>query len=523
MLSQIIFVYSGESSLQTQRPQRILLSKLIEHRMIQHTYNTRLHMNDVFDLVQVFCVVLVGTMNRSCFPGTIYYGLIDRRLTIAVLISRTLNTTTGTHCYLLATPCSTVNDPKTQTVRPMGHEGGERLAVKLVAIRRLNSLRRSPQVLGPLQQYATWGGTEAEPVLPILQDLVALSKLNEALPINEEGKGILLSEQNPNSSDESDSDDSTQAKKDTLAQTFFQPVQPKEPTRKETPAPRAIDDALIGAIREALNPMERRLASLEQQTPRQREDQGRLPLSSELHEKKDVEERFMHRRPAIFPTRTANRRMPMTTPEADEGSEEMIEPDRIEDAYRRGFEKAARLATNQREPSHAQRSLFRLDGAKGRVAQTELDSLYEEDPEGVVIKFEEQVGRFANVMPGATSEPAAHLLDVWRRTVPARDHVFSARVGEAIIDAYRRLRAGETQHAQARLALLLGALEQSVLDNGRWERAEALVGLPPTPINMYARLEEPRPKTGKLGRLGQLADPIRSTTALAVHRDTNVD
>ena len=106
----------------------------------------------------------------------------------------------------------------------MGHEGGERLAVKLVAIRRLNSLRRSPQVLGPLQQYATWGGTEAEPVLPILQDLVALSKLNEALPINEEGKGILLSEQNPNSSDESDSDDSTQAKKDTLAQTFFQPV-----------------------------------------------------------------------------------------------------------------------------------------------------------------------------------------------------------------------------------------------------------------------------------------------------------
>ena len=74
MLSQIIFVYSGESSLQTQRPQRILLSKLIEHRMIQHTYNTRLHMNDVFDLVQVFCVPTLRTRFCLQFPFEAVYA-----------------------------------------------------------------------------------------------------------------------------------------------------------------------------------------------------------------------------------------------------------------------------------------------------------------------------------------------------------------------------------------------------------------------------------------------------------------
>ena len=121
--------------------------------------------------------------------------------------------------------------------------------------------------------------------------------------------------------------------------------------------------------------------------------------------------------------------------------------------------------------------------------------------------------------PGESRAPTL-LLNTWRETVPTRDNLLVARVGEGIIDAYRYLRRGEVAHGTARLALLLGALEQHVLDDNRWApRAQALLGLPPVPIHMYQK--NTPPGKGKLGPLAQLADPVRTTTANGVYKDTH--
>ena len=76
----------------------------------------------------------------------------------------------------------------------------------------------------------------------------------------------------------------------------------------------------------------------------------------------------------------------------------------------------------------------------------------------------------------------------------------------------------------ARLALLLAAMEQSVLDEGKWNlRAATLLGLPPAPIQNYrAPTAEQKPSgENKLGPLAQFSPADRSTTALAVYRDNH--
>jgi len=96
----------------------------------------------------------------------------------------------------------------------------------------------------------------------------------------------------------------------------------------------------------------------------------------------------------------------------------------------------------------------------------------------------------------------------------------AARVGEAVTDAYHYLREGQVEHGTARLALLIGALEQHVLDDAKWTyRAESLLGMAPVPSQRYQSFE--KPQKGKLGGMAQLADPMRASTALAVYRDTH--
>jgi len=293
------------------------------------------------------------------------------------------------------------------------------------------------------------------------------------------------------------------------------PAAAARPASADARSPEMPDFAaqMDAALKRALDPLAARLTALENTPPRASPAAAptgsAAPLSSEMN-------RFMARRPGgmaaskvpLVPQSKAAPRKATVLLEEDFGSEE-DELDPRERQYSR------------REPSYSQRALFRLEGARGRVAQAELDEAYEEDPGEVVNRFERQVMRFANVVPGTTGQHAgAHLLDVWRRTVPAGEHFLSARMGEAVIDAYRRLRAGEVEHALARLALVIGALEQSVRDNGRWTaRAETLVGLPPAQLEAYGKLKT-KPKDDKsLGQLAQLADPTRSTTATAVHKE----
>ena len=166
---------------------------------------------------------------------------------------------------------------------------------------------------------------------------------------------------------------------------------------------------------------------------------------------------------------------------------------------------------------------FKLLGAQGRVQQDALNKAFNDDPAAVVREFEAAVKSLAAIDP---HEPlTGHIIqETWRNHVPAKDHAQIVRTSEAVLDAYLALRQGNVARGMARLALLLAAMEQSVLDQGKWDlRAETLLGLPRAPLHSYrAPTAEQKPSgENKLGPLAQFCSADRSTTALAVYRDNH--
>ena len=166
---------------------------------------------------------------------------------------------------------------------------------------------------------------------------------------------------------------------------------------------------------------------------------------------------------------------------------------------------------------------FKLLGAQGRVQQDALNKAFNDDPAAVVREFEAAVKSLAAIDP---HEPlTGHIIqETWRNHVPAKEHAQIVRTSEAVLDAYLALRQGNVARGMARLALLLAAMEQSVLDQGKWDlRAETLLGLPRAPLHSYrAPTAEQKPSgENKLGPLAQFCSADRSTTALAVYRDNH--
>ena len=152
-----------------------------------------------------------------------------------------------------------------------------------------------------------------------------------------------------------------------------------------------------------------------------------------------------------------------------------------------------------------------------------LNKVFNDDPAAMVREFETAVKSLAVIVP---QEPlTGHIIqETWRNRVPAKDHAQIVRTSEAVLDAYLALRQGNVARGMARLALLLAAMEQSVLDEGKWNlRAATLLGLPPAPIQNYrAPTAEQKPSgENKLGPLAQFCSADRSTTALAVYRDNH--
>ena len=108
--------------------------------------------------------------------------------------------------------------------------------------------------------------------------------------------------------------------------------------------------------------------------------------------------------------------------------------------------------------------------------------------------------------------------------MPAKEHAWVVRISEAVLDAYIALRQGNVVRGTARLTLLLAAMEQSVLDEGKWNlRAATLLGMPPAPSQNYRApsSKQKPPGDNKLGPLAQFCSADRSTTALAVYRDNH--
>ena len=177
-------------------------------------------------------------------------------------------------------------------------------------------------------------------------------------------------------------------------------------------------------------------------------------------------------------------------------------------------------------PKSKRSQLFKLEGARGRVAQDELNADFERDPAAVVTEFEAAVKRLKMPENPDAVLPSQSIVDAWREHVPAREHALVMRVSEAILNAYCALRAGQVDKGKARLALLLAALEQHTLDGGKWAyRAEHLLGMPPAPQHLYhtppAETKPKAEKEGKpaLGPLAKFCAPERSTTALGVFKE----
>ena len=175
------------------------------------------------------------------------------------------------------------------------------------------------------------------------------------------------------------------------------------------------------------------------------------------------------------------------------------------------------------QPSHSTVPKFKLTGAQGRVQQDALNKAFNEDPAAVVREFEAAVASLAALDP--SEQLTGHIIqETWRDNVPAKEHAQIVRTSEAVLDAYLALRQGNVARGMARLALLLAAMEQSVLDEGKWNlRAGTLLGMPPAPVHNYrtATAEQKPSGSNKLGPLAQFCSADRSTTALAVYRDNN--
>ena len=451
-------------------------------------------------------------------PGQPYYGCVNGARTKAIYIGTRTNRNTNCVFYLLAVPvlegeAEVENGAKTMKVRDAQAPGPACLCVRVVALVNLN-LQQAPRAAKA--SYRDW----PEGAVPRLDDLTGLLNIPEALPmaVTSEGQGVVIMSESEAVMSEAEGDMYGQNMDLGVLFSESPPLAPRAaaPERLPTAA-----DAVGEAVAKALGPLALRLERLEARLegtdrgpPGPERQVAFAPLS------RDLEARFMARRPEQGMA-APRPREPILAPLTRAGQALLPdEPDEFEELELQEPRQVTRPQATG--PSLSRAALFRLEGARGRVAQAELDSMFEANPSEVVTSFERQVLRHANVLPGTTSrsgDAAAHLLDVWRRTVPAGDHFLTARVGEAIIDSYRRLRTGDTAGALARMALTLGALEQSVRDGAQWElRAETLLGLPPAQLDAYKKLQA-KPNGKKVGTLAQLADPVRTTTANAVYKE----
>lgn len=461
---------------------------------------------------------------QAAVVGTSYYGRIDGVHTRAVLVTSNQNAQDGSRFYVLAVPAKDTED-RAHKIRDT--QTGAQLWVKLVALDLLSGLKKNPY---QRQTYADWGEGH-----PRLDDLQSLTRVPAALPLNMAGAvpHILLSEAEVDGTSDPAADTETEVGPAIL--NLFNPVNPEEPpARNETEAaPSPESAAVLAALNRIMQGQEAlaaRVGVLENVPPRGPSvPTGAQPGAfDDIDAELDRAAREAPLRARAEPTRPPPPPQAPGVTSGGQPSGEMAEWIRAMTAMV--------TAPPSRDPtpgiSAAQAGLFKLHGAKGRVAQDELDRQFDADPGLVVKAFEDAVERragglttYANVGGrdggGRVSDV---LLQVWRETVPARESATIARVGEAVIDAYRQIRRGDPMRGAARLALLIGAMEQATLDNNRWQvRASTMLGMPPVPLHAYHALAPDAKKgqdSGKqLGEMARLADPIRATTALAVHKD----
>ena len=476
--------------------------------------------------------------------GTHYYGILDGVRTIAILVSKP-QPDDLTPVYLLAVPPPSDVHARIQMVRDPQHP--EMLPVVIQAVERLNGLRKTPT---PGTDPLTWG----EGRTPRLDDLTLLATNAAALPIDVGAQQIVLSE-TEDLADEEAADSQAALEHDLqrsmLAARLFPSTRPGvsggSASARDSPATNLSDvtDALrqlASAQKDALREqraMAERLTVLERGYPARSAPVGdrgtgvfAMPSATTLGaDDRALLADLLAQRPGQPPT--APTVMPPPGLAEASGHAHQSDPanptltmlDRATSALEllASSGEAGRISM----PKSFGSQLFKLEGARGRVAQDQLNLDFERDPARVVREFEEAVRRLKAPEDPSAPLAATSIVEAWREHVPAKEHALAARVSEAILNAYCALRAGQTAKGMGRLALLLAALEQHVLDGGKWtHRAENILGMPPAPLHLYhAPTADSKPKAegGKpgLGPLAQFCSPQRATTALAVFKENH--
>ena len=93
----------------------------------------------------------------------------------------------------------------------------------------------------------------------------------------------------------------------------------------------------------------------------------------------------------------------------------------------------------------------------------------------------------------------------------------SGYLGYGIATALDQIRAHQPESAEATLCVLMVAIEQSALDQSRWQLAWLLTHLPEPPWHQMAH----GPQGGGMRPFGRLADPACTGAAMAFVKDAS--
>lgn len=466
-------------------------------------------------------------------PGAEYWGILEGSRTVCTYL-RDLNVS-GRRMHLVAVPAEAMGEASERD-REVRSTADLTLRVRVLLVPNVAGLRRAPTSTHAAE-YHRW------PAPPRLDDLLQLLDDPRALPLRQDGEApaqVMLSEA------EEDVEPTPADSANELATAAAALLGTGPAARNQTAAGGAGDSALqtilarLDQLQVAQADGLARLTAIEQRhvrlgstgtfdmtgnaVPLSQDD--RDMLAALLAQRPHVGPEPLRRPPATVP-RAGSPQLPQQPPSAPSAPQFPAPP--ADPMVALALQLLAERAGTQ--PRHgvspltgglSDEKLFKMEGARGRLAQDRLDRQLLECPEQVCAEFEEAVRREAPPEdPAELDVTLGQLQRAWRQTVPAKEHALVVRVSEALLHVYHHLRAGRTQQGMARVALLLAGLEQGVLDAGKMEkRGDTLMGMPRPPLNLYhaPAADERATKDGKgLGPMARLVAPVRATTARSVY------
>ena len=160
---------------------------------------------------------------------------------------------------------------------------------------------------------------------------------------------------------------------------------------------------------------------------------------------------------------------------------------------------------------------LKIAGARGAAAMTYLADQLESKPDSFTAAVVKNMLKTAANQPGASQSPRASARAFVMHEIPFGTYKTLGYLAWGIAGAWDHLQAGNPQAAQALLSLLLVAVEQVALDDGRWQLGWLLTHQPEPPWASMAR----RPSEGAIRPFAKLADARWVAAAMAYIKDVD--